>query len=332
MYRAEACDARAMRPDGSFSQQAYSECIESERENRNDANAQRTQREVDAGLLPRVELTEEENVVYELTGDNAAVVQVIAGAVKDDTGESNNMTEEDVDAVLAAGQLPDGSPLTPELRRALEYVKSNFHDMTDESSWNMFDTGDLTADEITEWARDEHETTLDEAVQKKEEQRAYEEQKNQKNSENERDGEQDDESGEGDHNSAEKAKSAKDNDAEKSGSKKDEVAEAMDILENPKASPEDKLKAIEALHAAGKEEIVLLDHGKPVRCRIAIAPVAPGSDRNYVHLFAEDENGKERIVLRAIEREGQYYRQVDAHGRPLNYIGDVWSGRESSIS
>lgn len=204
--------------------------------------------------------------------------------------------------------------------------------MTDESSWNMFDTGDLSADEITEWARDEHETTLDEAVQKKEEQRAYEEQKNQKNSENERDGEQDDESGEGDHNSAEKAKSAKDNDAEKSGSKKDEVAEAMDVLENPKASPEDKLKAIEALHAAGKEEIVLLDHGKPVRCRIAIAPVAPGSDRNYVHLFAEDENGKERIVLRAIEREGQYYRQVDAHGRPLNYVGDVWSGRESSIS
>lgn len=318
MNRSEVCEARATRDNGSISSIAYSECMGNENYNRKNENASRTRQEEDAGTIPRVELTNEENVLYELTGDNAYRVTQIAHAVSDDSRESNNMTEEDLDAVLAAGCMPDGTPLTPELRRALEYMKGEFHDMTDERNFDMFDTGDLSADEITEWARDEHDTTLDQAIQKKEQQKAYEEQEYEKEHPEVAKEEESEERNDDDR---------KDNDKKKSSEDKDKSSEAMDVLEDPKASPEDKLKAIQDLKEEGHTEIVLFDNGRKIRCRIAVEPVAPGSSRNYVHLFAVDDNGRELIVLRGLEENGHYSRQGTA-----GYVGDRWSRQDSNIA
>lgn len=319
MSKAEVCEARATREDGTVSSHAYSECMdEKNNSNQKNENASRTRQEVEAGTIPWVELTDEENVLYELTGDNQYVVGQIAQAVGGDSDESNNITEEDLDAVLEKGCLPDGTPLTPELKRALVYMKDQFNDMTDESLWNVFDTGDLSVEEITEWAQDEHDTTLDQAKQKKEQQRQHKEQKeereqSQKEPEQEKEIEKD---------------AAKDKNDPSKEDKEKRSASAMDVLEDPKASSEEKLKAIVELKEAGRSEIELIDNnGKRIRCRISVEPVAPGSDRNYVHLFAIDENGKEQIVLRGLEQDGKFSRQGNA-----GYVGDRWSGRDSNIA
>ncbi|MBA3993429.1 MAG: hypothetical protein C0469_07870 [Cyanobacteria bacterium DS2.3.42] len=319
MSKAEVCEARATREDGTVSSHAYSECMdEKNNSNQKNENASRTRQEVEAGTIPWVELTDEENVLYELTGDNQYVVGQIAQAVGGDSDESNNITEEDLDAVLEKGCLPDGTPLTPELKRALVYMKDQFNDMTDESLWNVFDTGDLSVEEITEWAQDEHDTTLDQAKQKKEQQRRHDEQleereQSQKEPEQEKENEKD---------------AAKDKNDPSNEDKEKRSASAMDVLEDPKASSEEKLKAIVELKEAGRSEIELIDNnGKRIRCRISVEPVAPGSDRNYVHLFAIDENGKEQIVLRGLEQDGKFSRQGNA-----GYVGDRWSGRDSNIA
>ncbi len=319
MSKAEVCEARATREDGTVSSHAYSECMdEKNNSNQKNENASRTRQEVEAGTIPWVELTDEENVLYELTGDNQYVVGQIAQAVGGDSDESNNITEEDLDAVLEKGCLPDGTPLTPELKRALVYMKDQFNDMTDESLWNVFDTGDLSVEEITEWAQDEHDTTLDQVNQKKEQQRRHDEQKeereqSQKEPEQEKENEKD---------------AAEDKNDPSNEDKEKRSASAMDVLEDPKASSEEKLKAIVELKEAGRSEIELIDNnGKRIRCRISVEPVAPGSDRNYVHLFAIDENGKEQIVLRGLEQDGKFSRQGNA-----GYVGDRWSGRDSNIA
>jgi hypothetical protein len=316
MNEAEVCEARAMREDGSVSSHAYSECMDDKNNShRKNENASSTRKEVEAGTIPWVELTDEENVLYELTGDNQYVASQIAQAVSGDSDESNNITEEDLDAVLESGCLPDGTQLTPELKRALVYMKDQFNDMTDESLWNVFDTGDLSVEEITEWAQDEHDTTLDQAKQKKEQQRQHDEQLENRDQLDTKETEKEDaakEKCEGDQSKEDKDKRS---------------ASAMDVLEDPKASSEEKLKAILELKEAGRTEVELIDNGKRVRCRISVEPVAPGSDRNYVHLFAIDENGKEQIVLRGLEQDGKFSKQGSAA-----YVGDRWSNRDSNIA
>lgn len=319
MSKTEVCEVRATREDGTVSSHAYSECMdEKNNSNQKGENASRTRQEVEAGTIPWVELTDEENVLYELTGDNQYVVGQIAQAVGGDSDESNNITEEDLDAVLEKGCLPDGTPLTPELKRALVYMKDQFNDMTDESLWNVFDTGDLSVEEITEWAQDEHDTTLDQAKQKKEQQRQHDEQVEER------------------EQSKEKPEQEKENEKDAAKDKCDlskedkekRSASAMDVLEDPKRSSEEKLKAIIELKEAGRSEIELIDNnGKRIRCRISVEPVASGSDRNYVHLFAIDENGKEQIVLRGLEQDGKFSRQGNA-----GYVGDRWSERDSNIA
>lgn len=323
MSKTEVCEARATRDDGSISKHAYEECLdEKSNSNRKNENASSTRQEVEAGTIPWVELTDEENVLYELTGDNQYVASQIAQAVSGDSDESNNITEKDLDAVLETGCMPDGTPLTPEQRRALVYMKDQFNDMTDESLWNVFDTGDLSVAEITEWAQDEHDTTLDQAKQKKEQQRQHNEQleeRGQPEKEKKKEEEKKTDTAK-DESKCDKTEQSKDDNEKRS-------AAAMDVLENPKASSEEKLKAIMELKEAGRTEVELIDNGKRIRCRISVEPIASGSDRNYVHLFAVDENGKEQIVLRALEEGGKFSRQGAA-----DYVGDRWSGRDSNIA
>lgn len=109
-----------------------------------------------------------------------------------------------------------------------------------------------------------------------------------------------------------------------SESKTENTNELVDVLENKGASLEEKLAAVEKLAKKGEQTITLEVDGKKITCRVEFAPVA-GSDRNYVHLFATDESGGEKVILRAIENEGKYEQQRDKNGNHVGYVGTWWA-------
>lgn len=157
----EACEFSATRENGTISPSAYRDCMGSS-SYRRDHNIQATSREVAAGTVPPVELTDGENLIVQFTGDNAYRVQEIAGAVTGDTREAGKITSDDVDSVLASGTL-NGQPLSKDMKRALEYMRDNFHDMTDEGALEFYDTGDLSSQEILDYATTEIDASESEA-------------------------------------------------------------------------------------------------------------------------------------------------------------------------
>ena len=72
-------------------------------------------------------------MIDQMTGEMTYREQQIAGAGTSDSDEAGNVTSDDVEAVLNSGTLR-GQPLSKDMKRALEYMRDNFHDMTDESA------------------------------------------------------------------------------------------------------------------------------------------------------------------------------------------------------
>lgn len=162
----EACEYNATQNNGSISPSAYRDCMGSS-SYRRDHNIQATDREVAAGTVPPVQLTDGENLIVQFTGNNAYRVQQIAGFASGDSDEINNITSDDVDAALASGSL-DGKPFSKDMKRALEYMRDNFHDMTDESNYAFWDVGDLSPQEILHYATHEIDASEKEAHAKQE--------------------------------------------------------------------------------------------------------------------------------------------------------------------
>ncbi len=103
-------------------------------------------------------------------------------------------------------------------------------------------------------------------------------------------------------------------------------SQLINVLEDSDATQTEKFKAIEELGRRGVTSITLSDdRGNEVHARIQVEPVSPGSDRNYVHLFAEGDDGREHILLRAISNNGYYQHETDSQGRELGYVGDWWT-------
>ncbi len=101
----------------------------------------------------------------------------------------------------------------------------------------------------------------------------------------------------------------------------------IDILNGSSGTAQTKFAAIEAIARTGQNRITLTDvDGRQVPCRIEVSPISPGSDRNYVHLYATD-GGRERILLRAIGRNGEYTQQVGNDGNRVSFTGSEWSRR-----
>ncbi len=102
--------------------------------------------------------------------------------------------------------------------------------------------------------------------------------------------------------------------------------ELVDVLEDGDAEVERKLAVIEQLAKNGVKEITLKDEdGKEIRCQVVVEPVAPGSKRNYVHLFAFDDSGNRNIVLRAIGKDGEYQKERDKSENEVSFVGSWWS-------
>ncbi len=98
-----------------------------------------------------------------------------------------------------------------------------------------------------------------------------------------------------------------------------------EVLEDSRSTMKDKLESVQSLAERGHRRIVLDKDGERIECRIEVSKVSPNSDEQYVHLYAEDESGKEHILLRAINDDGKLRKQVDEHGREVDYLGDWWS-------
>ncbi|MCC7528616.1 MAG: hypothetical protein IT342_08850 [Candidatus Melainabacteria bacterium] len=102
----------------------------------------------------------------------------------------------------------------------------------------------------------------------------------------------------------------------------------IDILNGRDGNAQTKFRAIEAIARLGNNRITLTDaEGRQLNCRVEVTPISPGSNRNYVHLYETDSNGRERILLRAVGRDGQYSQQVGSDGRPVPFTGSEWNRR-----
>ncbi len=99
-----------------------------------------------------------------------------------------------------------------------------------------------------------------------------------------------------------------------------------DVLSDANASAQSKLAAVEALAAAGKRRVTIQDGGKTRECTIDVEKI--GRDRKLVHLHADDDNGKSRVVLRGIANaDGTFQKERDRSGREMSFVGDVWSSK-----
>lgn len=107
----------------------------------------------------------------------------------------------------------------------------------------------------------------------------------------------------------------------------------IDVLQSGRGTPQERLAAVAELARLGISSISLTDsNGDRINCRIQVSRVAPNSDRNYVHLYARQENGREQVMLRGLEQNGQISQQVRTDGTAAAYTGDVWTrNRPTSI-
>lgn len=72
-----------------------------------------------------------------------------------------------------------------------------------------------------------------------------------------------------------------------------------EVLISPAASAEDKLKAVEALGRAGQTSVEVVD--KDGTKRNLTIELEKAGKRTLVHLYANDDQGKEHVVLRGVK-------------------------------
>lgn len=107
------------------------------------------------------------------------------------------------------------------------------------------------------------------------------------------------------------------------------LSKPEDVLNDANASAQSKLAAVEALAASGKRKITIQDGDKTRECTIDVDKI--GRDKKFVHMYATDDNGKSRIVLRGIvNADGSFQKERDRTGREMSFVGDVWSQKMKS--
>lgn len=97
-----------------------------------------------------------------------------------------------------------------------------------------------------------------------------------------------------------------------------------DVLINPAASAEEKLKAVEALGRAGQTTVEVVDKDGTKR-NLTIELEKAGA-RTLVHLYANDDQGKERVILRGVKNaDGSWQQQQTEKGDAVGSYGTWWS-------
>lgn len=98
---------------------------------------------------------------------------------------------------------------------------------------------------------------------------------------------------------------------------------AAEIL-GSRASVQDKLKAAESLARAGQTTVEIVDQDGQKR-QLTIELESAGK-RTLVHVYAQDDSGKDRVVLRAVkEADGSFAQEQTESGRKVSFYGEWWS-------
>lgn len=97
-----------------------------------------------------------------------------------------------------------------------------------------------------------------------------------------------------------------------------------EVLINPAASAEDKLKAVEALGRAGQTSVEVVD--KDGTKRNLTIELEKAGKRTLVHLYANDDQGKEHVVLRGVKNaDGSWQQQQTEKGDAVGSYGTWWA-------
>ena len=97
-----------------------------------------------------------------------------------------------------------------------------------------------------------------------------------------------------------------------------------DVLINPAASAEEKLKAVEALGRAGQTTVEVVD--KDGTKRSLTIELEKAGARTLVHLYANDDQGKERVILRGVKNaDGSWQQQQNENGDAVGTYGTWWA-------
>ncbi len=112
---------------------------------------------------------------------------------------------------------------------------------------------------------------------------------------------------------------------------KDLEEKARKTLSSGDASAVDKLRSLDALSRAGVHEIKLQDRDRTRSYKIEKEDL--GGGRSFLHLFANDDQGVKRIVLRGIgDSKGNYEHERDNDGKSVSFEGSKWSEKMADRS
>ena len=102
-------------------------------------------------------------------------------------------------------------------------------------------------------------------------------------------------------------------------------------LTDTQTSPEDKARLVAQLGAAGIKHIELKDKDGSLR-QFQIEMEKSG-ERTLVHLHCTEQDGRDRIVLRAVQNaDGSLQQQTDRKGGKVDYLGTWWDKNMSDRS
>lgn len=111
---------------------------------------------------------------------------------------------------------------------------------------------------------------------------------------------------------------------EQAATAQQKLEQAQRLLTNESMSSGDKLRVVNELAQAGITHIQLPDKDGKWR-EYSIREQGLG-DKKMVHLFANDDQGKEHIVLRGLlGKDGSVQQETDRRGRQVNLEGDWWT-------
>lgn len=107
------------------------------------------------------------------------------------------------------------------------------------------------------------------------------------------------------------------------------AAQARAALENPSATAQDKLKAVEKLLSTGVDKLEITDRDgtkRQLRLELDMSCGKP-----LVHAFT-NEGGKERVLLRAVSNGDGTYKQQRGKNGEVGFYGDWWTKNMSDKS
>lgn len=97
------------------------------------------------------------------------------------------------------------------------------------------------------------------------------------------------------------------------------------------ATPEKRLSAASDLIKAGVTSLKVTDKGVERQLRLEIDKAS--SPKDMVHVYANDERGKERVLLRGKDAgQGKFEQESDKRGNAVSFYGSWWSDKKAGKS